>query len=191
MCWAQHGVGGPSSPPLSLRALLHAPAPPLHSLVTGSLGRRLDFWAGGSVLARSPWPGSRPPLPLGALGAEEVGADPGVLSLWGEAAVELAPAPSTQQTVTCGEKTPSPQEGWSGGSPQPAALAAQLEPVLKRQATAVPRALAGLRMPACGSALRTPPGRPSNSQVGLHTLTRGGYKQKDTTLPALPTKFSL
>ena len=28
--------------------------------------------------------------------------------------MELAPASSTQHTVTCGEKTPSPQEGWSG-----------------------------------------------------------------------------
>lgn len=67
--------------------------------------------------------------------------------------MELAPASSTQQTVTCGEKTPSPQEGWSEAdhSPNRQLLApAGAQGKLKRQATAVPRALAGLRMPACG-----------------------------------------
>lgn len=147
---------GPSSPPPSegtTHALLH---PCTHS-VTRSLGRRrLLGW--GDLYRCLPMAWIQASCSR-ALGAGRSRCGPRVLSLWGEAARGTGSSQSTQQTVTCGEKTPSPQEGWSGGSlPTGSSCPAGAQGKLKRQATAVPRALAGLRDACLWLALRPPPG---------------------------------
>ena len=137
---------------------------PRHSLVTCSLGHRLLGW--GDLYSGSLPHGLDPGLLLlGALGTEEVGADPGVLSLWGEAVRGTVPSlVHPAHSHLWGEDTHTHRTGGQAGrSPDLQLFAPYGAQGNVRRPTAVPSAPAGIQVSALTSSLDTT--RQLNSQV--------------------------